>query len=207
MALLLECCEIKKLWPIHNRALKKFDPKFGLYEYEARNGYKYLAVGKLVKHQSYVEMFHSLHDGVNLLLKLAAEFNIDYRFIHYGATSGEVVIKDTTALPDAEHHNDAVNRALDFLDASRPSYAIVDKGRSRDERSCIWVEKGHFYGMGYIGPDTGITEISEIKEYVTPYNSNGYIMQLINAYAIKYPAKVLKHQTNGVTQKYSYDTI
>jgi DNA polymerase-3 subunit epsilon len=45
MALLLECTEIKKLWPIHNKALKRFEPKFGLFEYEARNGYRYLAVG------------------------------------------------------------------------------------------------------------------------------------------------------------------
>ncbi|MXN91722.1 DNA polymerase III subunit epsilon [Flavobacterium sp. Sd200] len=207
MALLLECCEIKKLWPIHNRALKKFDPKFGLYEYEARNGYKYLAVGKLLKQQSYVEMFHSLHDGVNLLLKLAGQFTIDYRFIHYGTSSAEVVVKDTAALPDADHHNDAVNRALDFLEASRPTYAIVDKGRSRDERSCVWVEKGHFYGMGYIGSDMALTEISEIKEYVTPYSSNGYIMQLINAYAIKYPGKVVKPEQNIISENYSYDTI
>ena len=57
MALLMECCEIKKLWPVHNRALKKFDPKFGLYEYEARNGYKYLAICKRSKHQAYIEMF------------------------------------------------------------------------------------------------------------------------------------------------------
>lgn len=207
MALLLECCEIKKLWPIHNRALKKFDPKFGLYEYEARNGYKYLAVGKLVKHQHYLEMFHSLHEGVDLLLKLAGQFTIDYRFIHYGASSANTAIKDATSLPDAEYHNDAVSRALDFLEGSRPSYAIVDKGRSLEERSCVWVEKGHFYGMGYISSDIAITCISDIKEHVTPYNSNGYIMQLINAYTVRYPGKVLKHGQNEVTRTYSYDTI
>jgi DNA polymerase-3 subunit epsilon len=30
---------------IHNKAPKRFEPKFGLFEYEARNGYRYLAVG------------------------------------------------------------------------------------------------------------------------------------------------------------------
>lgn len=193
MALLLECCEIKKLWPVHNRALKKFEPKFGLYRYEARNGYNYLAIGKLAKHQSYIEMFHSLHEGVNLLLKLAEQFTLDSRFIHYGASSEDgIPPRDLTSLPDRDHHNDCVNKALDSLEASRLSYAIIDKGRDADERSCIWVEKGHFYGMGYLSTDIVITDVNEIKDYVTPYNSNGYIMQLINGYAAKYPGKVLK---------------
>jgi DNA polymerase-3 subunit epsilon len=47
MALLLECTEIKKYGLF--TPLKRFEPKFGLFEYEARNGYRYLAVGKLAK--------------------------------------------------------------------------------------------------------------------------------------------------------------
>lgn len=86
MALLLECCEIKKLWPIHNRALKKYEPKFALYHYEARSGYQYLAIGKLTKDQECVELFHSQYDAVNLLLKLAGAFNIDHRFCHYSTS-------------------------------------------------------------------------------------------------------------------------
>ena len=64
MALLLECTEIKKLWPIHNRALKKFEPKFGLHEYEARNGYHYLAIGKLSKGQQAIETFGNIYEGM-----------------------------------------------------------------------------------------------------------------------------------------------
>jgi hypothetical protein len=33
----------------YSQPLKRFEPKFGLFEYEARNGYRYLAVGKLAK--------------------------------------------------------------------------------------------------------------------------------------------------------------
>lgn len=193
MALLLECCEIKKLWPVHNRALKKFDPKFGLYEYEARNGYRYLAVGKLAKHQSYIEMFHSQHDGVNLLLKLTQQFGIDHRFCHYGTIEGEAsAVRDLSNLPDVSAHNTSIDQALDFIAESRPSFGIIDKGRTADERSCIWIEKGHFYGMGYIASDISITEASEIKGYVTPHKSNNYIMQLITTFAAKYPGKVVR---------------
>jgi DNA polymerase-3 subunit epsilon len=73
---------------------------------------------------------------------------------------------------------------------NRPSFAIIDKGRTAEERSCIWVENGHFYGMGYIASDIGFADPSEIKDYITPYKSNQYIVDLILAYAEKYPGKV-----------------
>lgn len=194
MALLLECSEIKKLWPIHNKALKRFEAKFGLYDYEARNGYRYLAVGKLTKFQGSIQTFSNLHEGINLLQSIARQFEVDYRFCKY-CVEGEkegLYRYDTADLPDVEVHNEQIQNAIDFIWDNRPSFAIVDKGRSADERSCIWVENGHFYGMGYISTDIGIEEPSEIKTYVTPYRSNDYIMQLINSFATRYPGKVLK---------------
>lgn len=193
MALLLECTEIKKLWPMYNRALKRFEPKFGLYGYEARSGYRYLAVGKVNKFQVCIQVFNNLHDGINLLRSLATQFEIDQRFCKYCSTGDGEVVKptDMTNLPNVILHNSRIESAIEHLLNSRPSFAIMDKGRYADERSCIWVENGHFYGMGYVASDVGFTEPSDIKEYVTPYRSNQYIMQLIYTFAGKYPAKVL----------------
>jgi len=197
MALLLECTEIKSLWPTYNRALKRFEPKYGLYQYEARNGYKYLAVGKLTKFQSCIEHFSSLYDGINLLQSLAQQFELDQRFCKYCTVVEEVFQKnDFRDLPDVLLHNEKIENAIDFLLNSRPSFAIIDKGRSADERSCIWVENGHFYGMGYMTLDAVITDPSEVKNYVTVYRSNQYIMQLIYSYAAKYPGKVKNSNLN-----------
>ena len=193
MALLLECTEIKKLWPMYNRALKRFDAKFGLYEYEARSGHRYLAVGKLNKYQACIEVFNNLHDGINLLRNLAGQFEIDNRFCKY-CTLGEgeaLQRNDFTNIPDVAQHNMRVESAIDFLKKNRPSFAVIDKGRYAGERSCIWVEDGHFYGMGYIASDIGFTQPSEVKDYVTPYRSNQYIMKLITTYVNKYPGKVV----------------
>jgi len=193
MALLLECSEIKKLWPEYNRALKRFKPKFGLYEYEARSGYRYLVIGKVNKFQTCIEVFNSLNDGINVLRSLAAKFEIDSRFCKYCTISdGEALLKsDLTNLPDIEQHNIKIEDAIDFILQNRPSFAIVDKGRDADERSCIWVEDGHFYGMGYITSNIGFTEPLQMKDHVTPYRSNHYIMQLVSNYAVKYPGKVI----------------
>jgi len=194
MALLLECTEIKKLWPLYNKALKRFEPKFGLYEYESRSGHRYLAVGKLGKFQASVQAFNNLHDGINVLRSLAQQFYIDNRFCKYCiVTNGEAVPKtDLTNVPDAAMHNEKVTNAIAFLQGRKQSFAIVDKGRDTSEQSCIWVQDGHFYGMGYITTDIRLTNPADIMEYVTPYRSNQYIMQLVTAYAERHPGKVIK---------------
>ncbi|KGO85090.1 DNA polymerase III subunit epsilon [Flavobacterium rivuli WB 3.3-2 = DSM 21788] len=198
MALLLECTEIKKLWPEYNRALKRFEPKFGLYEYEARSGYRYLVIGRVTKFQACIEVFNSLNDGANVLRRLAAQFEIDHRFCKYCTDNESESIKnsDLANLPDVEQHNSKIENAIEFLLKNRPSFAIVDKGRDKDERSCIWVEDGHFYGMGYMTSDIGFKEPAEMKNHVITYRSNHYIMQLVSNYAIKYPGKVIVLKQN-----------
>jgi DNA polymerase-3 subunit epsilon len=197
MALLLECSEIKKLWPAYNKALKRFESKFGLYVYEARSGYKYLAIGKVGKFQACVQSFGQEYDGIILLRYLADQFGLDHRFCKYGrAQQGEFFQKpDFSELPDVAHHNNQVEKALEFLTQNRPSFAIVDKGRSSDERSCVWVQDGYFYGMGYIAHDLGFEDPLQLREHVTRYKSNQYLMQLIQTFAKKNPGKVL-HPAN-----------
>lgn len=199
IALILECTEIKDLWPIHNKALKRFEPKYGLLEYEARNGYRYLAISKLAKNQNCIETFDAIYPGINLLRELAEKFEIDQRFCKYGSMSDGVfsLQNNTAILPEIESHNEQIQIALDSYLNSRPSFAIIDKGRNKEELSCIWIEKGHFYGMGYLPSDNPISDLSYVKDHITRYPSNQYIMQIINAFALKYPSKILFFQADS----------
>lgn len=191
MALLLECTEIRNLWPVYNKALKRFEPKFGLYGYTARNGYRYLAVGKVSRSHRCIEVFNNIQEAIHMLRVLSEQFNIDYRFCRY-CTSGdaESVTHDYTDLPALDMHNEQVQQLTDYVRDHRPSFFIADKGRSRDEYSCIWIEEGHFYGMGYIPADVSITDSDDIKRYVKPYKSNDYIMNLIRIFKARYPSKI-----------------
>lgn len=193
MALILESSEIKKCWPIYNRALKRFEPKYGLYQYEARNGYQYLAIGKLNKFQNCIEYFNNIQKGINTLLSLKQQFEIDYRFCKIAVPSlaEKVPQSDFSDLPQVEIHNEKIEQALAFLLSNRSSYAIIDKGRTSGEHGCIWVEKGHFYGMGYFPSDIGFTDMDQIKDYMKPYKSNQYIMNLIQVHIQKHPNKVI----------------
>ncbi|MGC4041930.1 MAG: exonuclease domain-containing protein [Flavobacterium sp.] len=198
VALLLECTEIKKLWPAYNRALKRFEPKYGLYEYEARNGYRYLAIGKLGKYQTCIQVFNQMYEATNTLLSLSKEFQIDRRFCIYGNSSTDLFQNnDKIDLPVLEQHNLQVDNAIQSLSKDRPTFAILDKGRTKDERSCIWVENGDFYGMEYIASDVSFSDLSEAKDHVTRYKSCQYIMQLIYSYAEKYPRKITHYQNSS----------
>lgn len=192
MALLLECSEIKKLWPIYNTALKRFEPKYGLYEYTARNSYRYFAVGKVSKLMPCIEVFSTINEGISLLRNLQEQFELDYRFCKYAVNteSENVVVNNLSDLPLVEKHNQQVQQAVNFVTELKPSYYILDKGRTKNEQSCIWVQDGHFYGMGYISNEAVLTDAEELKDFLTRYKSNSYIMQLISAFAVKYPQKV-----------------
>ncbi|MFC6095644.1 exonuclease domain-containing protein [Flavobacterium qiangtangense] len=192
IALLLECSEIQKLWPTYNRALKRFEAKFGLYHYEARNGYRYLAVGKLSKFQSCVQEFNREIEAMEVLRLLSKDFEIDTRFCSFGKPIAGDFIRQLfdVALPDMQSHNEKVEQAIQQLNSNNQTFAIIDTGRNPQEKSCIWVENGKFYGMGYISTDTVISDLTEFKEFVSPYKSNHYIMQLISSFVAKYPQKV-----------------
>ena len=195
IALLHECSEIKKLWPTYNRALKRFEFNYGLYEYEARSGYRYLAVGKLSKGQSCIESFNNLHTAINALMQLKEQFTIDHRFCNFGIPELPQTTKnELEILPNLDSHNEQIEKALNHLVSKRESFAIIDKGRTQEEKSVVYVENGHFYGMGYLSSDTIINEITELKEHVTRYASNQYIMQLIYNYSEKYLYKVKRQE-------------
>ncbi len=186
MALLLEAAEIKRLWPAYNRALKRFEPKYALYAYEDQGGYLRLAIGKHGRYQRYIHVFHRQLDAINLLNRLIRDFGLRPELCGFGGSSANL-----ETLP--ETHNRCVQEALDYLANNLPSFAILDKGREEDETSCIWVEDGQLYGMGYISHHADIHSSADVKALLIRYVGNHYMMQLIYDYAAKYPSKVWKY--------------
>lgn len=181
MALLLEAAEIQRLWPTYNRALKRFEPKYALYVYEDCSGYLRLAVGKYGKHQNHVHVFHRLPDAYNLLHRLVREFDLHPRICG---------IDNPGLPPSPEIHNPRVRDALGHLAQQLPTFAIFGKGRDDDEVSCIWVEQGKLYGLGYISHHADIAVPDAVKGSLTRYPSNHYMMQLIDNYAQQHPSAV-----------------
>lgn len=196
MALILEAAEIKKLWPENNRAMKRFEQKYSLYHFEDQNGYIRLGIDKYRANGTVLYSFNNLLEGHQLLRAIVADHSLCEKlcFIQTqklactghenGTCQGACIGKESVAL-----YNFRVKRAMQQLHNLLPSFALIDNGREHDEKSCLWVEKGKFYGMGYISNHVDISDLEMLKSTITPYPSNDYILNMILSYGDRFPQK------------------
>jgi DNA polymerase III subunit epsilon len=202
IAYLLECIEIKKLWPLYNRSLKRFEQTYGLYIFTDRNGYLRLGIEKRKKQLQPLYTFSLLMEGQNVLRKLIRAFNLCPKlcFIQFGEDKCEGIKEKYCSgaceqKEDPEIYNARVEEAIQSLKKELPSFTLVDNGRHNDEQSCILIEEGKFYGMGYLPADTAIMQSSELKNYITPYPENDYMRGLIYQHAARWPSKKITLQS------------
>ena len=82
------------------------------------------------------------------------------------------------------------------------SYAIVDKGLEETELSCILVANGKFFGMGYLPSAFTLSDIDDIKGYLTSYRGNNYIRNLLTGHKEKFPSAIIEfNRINDKKQK------
>jgi DNA polymerase-3 subunit epsilon len=78
-ALTLETQEIKKLWPLFNRAQKRYEPLFGIVSYEDQTGFSRMALKKLRSKQETDIHVSSILEGQDLLRQTASEHHLCLR--------------------------------------------------------------------------------------------------------------------------------
>jgi DNA polymerase-3 subunit epsilon len=196
MAFILENVEIKKFWPSQNRSLKRFEQAYALYSFEDRNGYLRLAIEKKNKNIKPLYTFNLLGEGHTLLRNLSHQFQLCPKlcFLQHSTIECEG-IKDGRCSGSCEHresrenYNVRVIECIEQLNKDLPTFALVDYGLSHEQQSCILMEKGRFYGMGYLPSHINISGIDDLKNYITPYSENDYIRGLVYQHAVKFPHK------------------
>ena len=196
MAFILESVEIRNLWPHQNRSQKRFDQVYALYPFEDRNGYIRLAIEKKNKNLQPLYTFNLLAEGHNLLKKLCEQFQLCPKLCFLQSGSIKCVgMEENLCFGACEQkefphqYNDRVKQCIDYLNRELPTFALMDNGLQQTEQSCILMEKGRFYGMGYLPGDITAHTIDELKNYLTPYSENDYIRGLVYQYAAKFPHK------------------
>lgn len=188
MAFILESIEIKRLWPIYNRSLKGFQQTYGLYTYEDGRGYQRLVIEKMKKQLRPLYTFDLLLDGLNLLKKLIEDFNLCARLCYVDVSPGPTLAEQISV----HEYNERVNNAINYLNSSLPSFAVVEDvvlPKTEEKQGIILMEKGRFYGMGYVPANVSFTHIDDYKKHVTRYPESEYIRGLVYQYATKYPQR------------------
>ncbi|QPH40794.1 exonuclease domain-containing protein [Pedobacter endophyticus] len=200
MALILEVNEIKRLWPENNRAMKRYEHKYDLYVFEDQNGYLRLAIDKHKKNNKALQSFNNLLEGYNFLNQLVEKHQLCAKLCYLQKTATKCVAHENgecfgacSGIETVAVYNKRLNTALADIRAQQPSFAIVDEGRDQDELSCLVVEQGRFYGMGYFKDKRYLAEgLASVKNDLSVYQSNSYILNLILNHAAQFPQKLYK---------------
>ncbi|WP_407428744.1 exonuclease domain-containing protein [Arcticibacter sp.] len=197
MALILEAAEIKRLWPANNRAMKRYEPAFGLYAYEDQLGYVRLVIDKKRKNAASLYSFNRISEGYSLLQKLIHQFELcpHLCFVSRKGICAEPV--DGTACrgacrgtePSADY-NTRAKEAISEMKATLPSFLLIDSGRTHEEKGVIRMNEGRFDGMGYVSRDLDLADAAAVAPFLELYPSNDYIRNIIMDYAAKHPERV-----------------
>jgi len=202
MALIHESIEIKRHWPEFNKALKKPEFAFGIYDYEDQNGYIRLCIDRVRKHTKPLDTFQNLTEAINAMEKIVGEFELCPKLcmlqtkpgscesFEAGMCKGACCGKD-----DHTGYNIRVNTAINNM-LQKESYAIIDKGIQGNELSCILVENGKFYGMGYLPKEISFNEIENVKEYIKPLKENFFIRELLKSSAVPENTRIIYFEEN-----------
>lgn len=186
-ALVLESTEIKRLWPKYNYSQKEPLQKYALYHFTDNAGYERLAIDKKKKNIPAICVFNLRSDAQNLLKKLAEQFCLSLKlcFIDSNAlTPEEIYILEEPIL-----YNKKVQLALLFLEQKLPTFAVMERVANKQEMLCLLMEKGSFWGMGYISNKLKAASLQDLKEFLQPYTDNNFIRNSIYNYAETNPAK------------------
>lgn len=186
-AIVLESTEIKRLWPRYNKSQKQPLQKYALYSYTDSLGYTRLAIDKKKKNIPFLYSFNLLNEGLVLLKKMTEEFELDPKLCFLDKRA--FTKKEKEALEPPLMYNQKINKALEALSEKLPTFILVDEGITAEEKLCLLVERGSFWGMGYVPKSYPLSSPGELKNLLDPYSDNDYIRNNIYSFAEANPDK------------------
>lgn len=192
-AIVLESAEIKRLWPRYNRSQKQPVQRFALYQFEDSRGFLRLAIDKKKRNVPALYTFNLLHEGLVLLKKMAEEFGLDQKLCFIDKTAHTEDELKSLGKPSA--YNKKVKRAVSTLSDKLPTFAVIDDGIRENEKLCLLVERGSFWGMGYIPADFSAYSVPQLKEILQPYADNDTIRNSIYSFVQLNPSRRIDFNT------------
>ncbi len=193
MALLMECQTIKKHWPIHNRALKKYEPKYALIHYLDSRGYDRLAVSKSSSYVGALSYFETVAQANQSLTNLLNLFDLSpslCTFYSPATLSREDRLLRTDELPDLNDYQTKMERLFEHIRASKHSFLIIDRGRNEQEKSYIYFKEDKLFAFGFFDNTRPWQNVEDIVSYRDKCTSNFYMQYIVQQYAETHPNKV-----------------
>ncbi|HEY9006899.1 exonuclease domain-containing protein [Ohtaekwangia sp.] len=189
IALILESQEIRRLWPKYNQAQKYKVEEWGIFEYEDRNGYLRFSVNMVTRGSQPLIRFSTKGDAWNFLWEKVREFDLCPKLCGLQLAKGLCFNYQTgechgacEGVETVKRYNKRIYKAIDTFKVAGNSAAIIGRGRNTEEQSVVLVDKGTYYGFGYIGKDVSIVDFESARSYVRSSTETPTVQNLINSY-------------------------
>jgi len=197
IAQLKESEEIKRNNPLYNHALKKTRYQYQLTSFINDKGYIHLKIEKADNRKKAITTFTNYMQAKTVLFKITGEFQLCQKLNGLHKTSNscfQYSIKECGGAcveeESPDDYNERVNAFIKKNSYENQSMLIIDKGRSVDERSVIWIEDGKYKGYGFYHLNFQINNPDILKSIINPMSNNRDTQHIIQGYLRK--NKVLK---------------
>jgi len=189
-ALLLESDEIKKHFPKYNKAQRLTGKFFCLYNYMDQMDVHRLVIGKKTSNLTPLMLFNSFDAVRSYLFDLIDRFELcpKYCGIDTTHTGSCYAFKEEKCRgvccnkEEVAEYNDRVQAALDFIREETGDKIIIDRGRTRDEKCIVVIERGVYKGFGFISSDVQIMNVEEALDYISYYQDNSDVQRILRGW-------------------------
>jgi DNA polymerase-3 subunit epsilon len=185
MAMLLESHEIRRLWPDENKAQKRIQAVYGLFDYLDQNGKIRFGIDKVRREQRPLVTFGSRHAALAYMQNLIDEFSLCPKLCNHQTNPGECIsvkndICDGLCMVKENifEYNKKAQLFFDQLTAEKKAFYIVGKGRNHKEQNVIIYEPGAYIGYAYVNIKVQL-DFDILKEESTPLKINSVMESIL----------------------------
>ena len=189
VALLKENEEIKKNKPLLNTALKRARFTHALYSFTDKAHYINLEVAPTDTAKTPITTFSNKQSGNSFMNKAVEDYKLCQKLTGLYKTKTscfnyDINTCDGACIGKEEHttYNERVNALITKNSYSNKNMVIVDKGRTIEERSAIWIKNGVFAGLGYFSLNHQINNPKILESIITPMENNRDTQHIIQSY-------------------------
>ena len=189
LALLRESELILKYYPKFNKAQKKVSRPYTLTSYHNQKGIEQFALHKnKIAPVSWMK-FYTREEAIKFLEYMCQEFELCPKYCglqagvkvcdHYKINTCGGVCKNEIGI---DEYNSRVEKAVEFIGRYEDSCLLVEKGRSRNEKSFIYLNKGRYAGFGYIDSSEELNHPDDFRNFLTPSKTSSYADRIVSRY-------------------------
>jgi DNA polymerase-3 subunit epsilon len=195
----MESAEIKRLFPLYNRAQKRTVRQYAIFQYEDRNGITHLAYNTLKGAPNPIKIFYNQTDCRAYLHEMCKNFALCPKYCHLQQTQSacshhEIISCEGICRgeePIADYNQKVKNAILETKSLETEVRVIKEKGRNPEESAVVLIAEGVYKGYGFIDQELEVSSLEDIEAHIIPQKHTLETQRIVEALLPKLESFVL----------------